>query len=104
MFREEPDLAGLGGPQLELQPVEFDRPRLGDVRLAAPAAIAVEAQIGVSPRRRSPARTEGARVGPVGDSRPEAFESGATADVEEGVTVVHLRAPGRAAPADRGCV
>src|SRR4051794_28208824 len=101
MLREEPDLAGLGRLQFELQPVDLDRPRLGHVRLATPATIAVEAQVGRAPRLRVATGAEGSRVRPVGDPRAEPFESGAAAHVEERIAVVHLRAPGRAAPVDR---
>ena len=53
MLREEPHLAGIGGPQLHRQSVDLDRPRLGDVDAdsTGPPSVAIEAQVGRTPGR-----------------------------------------------------
>ena len=96
---KEADLARLGRPELEGQPVHLDRPGRPGRRIAAPATVAIEAQVRVPPCVGIPSRAERHGEWPVGDPIPEPFEPCATADVEEPMAATHVREPGRSGPA-----
>ena len=85
MLREEPHLAGIGGPQLHRHAVDLDGPRLGDIDADSPGppSVAIEAQIWRTPGREIEAGPEGCRVRPVGDARPEPLEPRTAAHVDE---------------------
>jgi hypothetical protein len=83
MLREDPELTGIGRPQFEAGPVEVDHPRSAMASRAAPATVAIEAQVRCPPRAAIASFAEGARRGTINHSIPEPFEARAAADVEE---------------------
>ena len=85
LLREEPDLAGIGGPELHREIVDADRPAVASLveAVTAPASLAIEPEIGVRPLAWRPTREPGAGRGPVDEVIAEALETPAVARVDQ---------------------
>jgi len=85
---------------LARQPIDLDRPRLGDIDVhgTAPPSVAIEAQVGRAPGSGVAALTQGCRVRPIGDARSEPLEPRTAAHVDERMPGGQVREPGRRAP------
>ena len=91
MLREQADLPGLGRSELESEAGEAGHPVVARGLQAGPgpAAIAVEAQVGIRPSARCPAGRARARVRSADEPIAEPLQSGTVAGVEERVVVHH---------------
>ena len=73
MLREEPDLAGVGGPQFHRQPVVGHVPagQRRDHARTGPAAVAIEAQVCLRPTLRRTSLAERRPMRPVDTCSPK---------------------------------
>ena len=83
MLGKEADLAGVGRAQLQGHPGDLDRPWPRAGSRAAPAAIAVEAQVGGGPRIGLASGVERPGRRPIDDALAVSLEAGGAAEIEQ---------------------
>ena len=92
MLGKEAELPGLGGTQLQRQPVELDRPGPGLRRRPSPATLAIETEIRARPGVGFAPGPERGRMWPVDDHLAEPFEPGGVTEIDEPERGSHVHA------------